>query len=175
MNSISNKITEATIEDSRLLSEIGKEAFLQAHGKSAPKKDIDAFTAKYYTEDAFLNELNNPNNIYHLIYSDDRVAGYSKIMLNQTNSNIVQQSITKLDRIYLLQEFHGQNLGTSLFTYNVELSKKQNQLGIWLFVWIENEKALRFYKKSGFEIVGSYDFKISETHTNPNHVLFLAY
>ncbi|MBO0590362.1 GNAT family N-acetyltransferase [Cellulophaga sp. E16_2] len=169
------KIVKATTEDSKLLSEIGKEAFLQAHGKSAPEKDIEAFTAKYYTETAFYEELNNPDNIYYLIYSDDREAGYSKIAFNQTHPNIPEKNITKLDRIYLLQEFHGQNLGTILFNHNVALSKKENQLGIWLYVWTENEKALRFYKKSGFIIVGSHAYQISETHTNPNHVLFLKY
>ncbi|WP_282165480.1 GNAT family N-acetyltransferase [Cellulophaga baltica] len=168
-------ITKATTEDSRLLSEIGKEAFLQAHGKSAPEKDIEAFTAKYYTETAFYKELNNPDNIYHLIYSNDHLAGYSKIAFNQTHPNISEKNITKLDRIYLLQEFHGQNLGTALFNHNVALSKKENQLGIWLYVWTENEKALRFYKKSGFKIVGSHDYQISETHTNPNYILFLKY
>ncbi|AIZ40227.1 GNAT family N-acetyltransferase [Cellulophaga baltica] len=168
-------ITKATTEDSRLLSEIGKEAFLQAHGKSAPEKDIEAFTAKYYTETAFYKELNNPDNIYYLIYSNDHLAGYSKIAFNQTHPNISEKNITKLDRIYLLQEFHGQNLGTALFNHNVALSKKENQLGIWLYVWTENEKALRFYKKSGFKIVGSHDYQISETHTNPNYILFLKY
>ncbi|QXP54009.1 GNAT family N-acetyltransferase [Cellulophaga sp. HaHa_2_1] len=168
-------ITKATTEDSRLLSEIGKEAFLQTHGRSAPEKDIAAFTAKYYTETAFFDELNNPNNIYYLIYSNDDLAGYSKIAFNQTHPNISEKNITKLDRIYLLQEFHGQNLGTALFNHNVALSKKENQLGLWLYVWTENEKALRFYKKSGFKIVGSHDYQISETRTNPNHVLFLKY
>ncbi|WFO15766.1 GNAT family N-acetyltransferase [Cellulophaga baltica 4] len=168
-------ITKATTEDSRLLSEIGKEAFLQAHGKSAPEKDIEAFTVKYYTETAFYKELNNPDNIYYLIYSNDHLAGYSKIAFNQTHPNISEKNITKLDRIYLLQEFHGQNLGTALFNHNVALSKKENQLGIWLYVWTENEKALRFYKKSGFKIVGSHDYQISETHTNPNYILFLKY
>ena len=60
-------------------------------------------------------------------------------------------------------------------TVNVELSKKHGQLGIWLNVWVENQKAIRFYTKCGFKNVGSYDFKISENHTNPNHVLFLEY
>ena len=46
---------------------------------------------------------------------------------------------------------------------------------MWLFVWKENHRAINFYNKAGFKIFGSHDFKLSETHANPNHVMFLKY
>ena len=168
-------IIKAGIEHAELLSKIGKESFLQGHGHSASKVDIDAYIAKTYTTSAIAAELKNPINLYHLIYFDNQIAGYSKIVLNQANENIDSKNITKLERFYLLKDFYGQNLGAKLFDFNVELSKKHGQLGIWLNVWVENQKAIRFYTKCGFKNVGSYDFKISENHTNPNHVLFLEY
>ena len=82
------------------------------------------------------------------------------------------ENITKLERIYLLKEFY---LGAELFEYNVRLAKENNQKGMWLFVWVENERAVNFYKKNGFVIIGSHDFKISETHSNPNHQMFLGF
>lgn len=168
-------IIKAGIEHAELLSKIGKTSFLQAHGKSASKEDIDAYINKTYTSTVFSEELSNANNLYHIIYSNDKAAGYSKIILNQSNTNVEQQNITKLERLYLLEDFYGQNLGAKLFNFNIELSKSQSQHGIWLYVWVENQKAIRFYTKCGFKTVGSYGFKISETHTNPNHVLFLEY
>ena len=169
------KIIKAEIEHCNILVKIGKASFLQAHGKSASEKDIKAYTDKVFTETAFSKELSNPDNLYHLIYSNDKVAGYSKIVLNQANTNIEQQSVTKLERFYLLEDFYGQNIGAKLFEFNIELSKSHLQKGMWLYVWVENQKAIRFYTKNGFKIVGSYDFQISETHINPNHVLFLEY
>ena len=80
-----------------------------------------------------------------------------------------------MSRLYLLKDFYGQNLGKILFDFNIEFSKQYNQTGIWLAVWIENDKAIKFYTKMGFTIVGSYDFRISATHTNPNHILYLEY
>ena len=71
--------------------------------------------------------------------------------------------------------FYGLNLGKELFDYNIEFSKKHNQLGMWLAVWVENERAIKFYTKMGFKIVGEYDFRISATHTNPNHIMFLPF
>jgi ribosomal protein S18 acetylase RimI-like enzyme len=85
------------------------------------------------------------------------------------------KNVTKLERLYVLKEFHHLKLGLELFNFNVELSKKNNQAGMWLFVWTENLKAINFYKKAGFNIVGKYNFKISETHSNPNHQMLLLY
>jgi ribosomal protein S18 acetylase RimI-like enzyme len=46
---------------------------------------------------------------------------------------------------------------------------------VWLAVWTENHRAIDFYKKIGFKKVGDYDFKISENHSNPNHILYLEF
>ena len=75
----------------------------------------------------------------------------------------------------MLKEFYGLQLGLELFEFNLNLSKQQDQEGMWLFVWKENQRALSFYKKNKFRIIGSHDFKLSETHANPNHLMFLEY
>ena len=89
--------------------------------------------------------------------------------------NIKDPNITKLDRLYLLKEYYGKKLGAKLVDLIIELSKQNHQNGIWLAVWKENQKALNFYLKAGFKIVGEFNFKISETHSNPNHIMYLKY
>jgi len=162
-------------EHCELIAEIGKKTFWESHGKSAAKEDIETFVFKTYNKENISKELENRNIKYHIIYYKNKAVGYSKIQLNSPNTTIEYKNVTKLDRIYLLKEFYGKNLGKKLFDFNVELSKKNNQKGIWLYVWVENLRAIKFYKKSGFKIIGKYDFKISETHTNPNHIMYLTY
>ena len=78
-----------------------------------------------------------------------------------------------MERLYLVEEFYGLGLGKKLFDFNVDFIKKNNQKGIWLYVWIKNDRALRFYKKVGFKKIALFDFPISATETRPNNVLFL--
>jgi ribosomal protein S18 acetylase RimI-like enzyme len=170
-----HQIRKATIKDAEILSKIGKKAFLVAHGHSASKKDISTYIANNFGEDNFIKELVNPQNLYFLIYSDDTVAGYSKVILNSKNENISDKNITLMSRLYLLEEFYGLRLGKELFNFNLNLSKKNNQKGIWLAVWTENKRAINFYQKTGFVKVGSTDFEISKTHYNPNHILYLEF
>lgn len=169
------KIIKGTIEHADLIAEIGKKSFWESHGTSASTKDISTFISKTYTKEIVLSELENENNIYHLIYCNNKIAGFSKIILNTANSNINPKNITKLDRFYLLKTFYGKNLGAKLFNFNIELAKNKQQNGIWLAVWVKNQRAINFYTKSGFKIVGKYDFQISSTHSNPNHIMYLTF
>lgn len=161
--------------DFQLLADIGKRTFIESHGHSAAPEDIDRYVHEKYSAAACREELNDVNNIYHFIYHDSKPAGYSKIILNAAHPNIPTENVTKLERLYLIKDFYGLQLGQELMRFNIELSQKNNQNGMWLFVWKENRRAIDFYLKTGFKIIGSYDFKLTETHSNPNHHMFLEY
>ncbi|MBK9109766.1 MAG: GNAT family N-acetyltransferase [Saprospiraceae bacterium] len=152
---------------------LGKTSFIESHGHSASYEDINSYTTKVYSESNINAELDDLSNIYHLLFSDGILVGYSKIRLNTPCDWVQQKTIAKLDRIYLLKEYYGQKIGFNLYEYNLRIARMHQQEGIWLYCWIENHRAISFYKRMGFEIVGNADFKISETHSNPNHIMYL--
>ena len=166
-------ITKATQKDAAMLSKLSVAAFLPAHGHSASKEIIDAYIAANFSEENFKAELSNTKFQYHLLYYNDVIAGFSKITFNTGNPNIKAKNSTKMERLYLLEEFYHLGLGKELMHFNITLAKQYKQACIWLFVWVENTKALAFYKKTGFKNVGTHDFVLSPTKTNPNHVLYL--
>jgi len=168
-------IVKANEKDSELLSEIAKLTFIESHGHSAKPGDINVYVSEKCSTDFFKKELSDSKNIYHILYQDGQAAGYSKIILDTPYPESHPNNITKLERIYLLKEFYNLKLGLQLIQFNIDFSKRNNQSGIWLFVWKENQRAVNFYKKNGFVIIGSYDFKISETHSNPNHQMLLKF
>ncbi|MCI2230110.1 GNAT family N-acetyltransferase [Polaribacter sp. MSW13] len=169
------KIKKAKISDAPFLSKLSVASFLPAHGHSASKKDIEEYISKNFNAGNFIEELKQKENLYYILEYQGKVAGYSKIVFNSENDNISHKNITLMNRLYLLEDFYGLGLGKELFNFNLTLCKQNNQKGIWLKVWVENEKAINFYKKNGFKIVGKSDFKISETHSNPNHIMYLEF
>jgi len=158
-----------------LLIDIGRTSFIQSHGNSAPAAVINKYVNEKFNYPVIAGELADPENIYHFIFHNDQVAGYSKIILNASHPAIALGMITKLERLYLLQGFYRLKLGLELFEFVLKLSKENNQQGMWLFVWKENQRAVHFYKKCGFNIIGSYDFKLTDTHSNPNYHMLLTY
>ncbi|MBC7874032.1 MAG: GNAT family N-acetyltransferase [Ferruginibacter sp.] len=168
-------IVKAGVKDAQLLSEIANLSFIESHGHSAAAEVINSFLTENYNYNALKEELEDEKNIFHILYYDGQPAGYSKIIFNAPWPGSPVKNSTKLERIYLLKKFYNLKLGLDLFQFNLELSKNNDQTGMWLNVWIENHRAIDFYKKNGFVVIGSYDFHLSETHSNPNHQLFLQF
>lgn len=170
-----NSIVKASEKDAQILSEIATVTMIESHGHSAKAEDINNYIREKYSVDIFKEELSNEKNIYYFIYHDGSLAGYSKIVFNAPYEQSEMKNITKLDRLYLLKKYYDLKLGAELFQFNIDLSKKNDQTGMWLYVWKENPRAVNFYIKKGFVITGSYDFQLSATHSNPNHQMFLKY
>ena len=159
--------------DAYLLSEMAGITFMESHGRSAKLEDINNFITQKYNPETFTAELINSKNNYYLVYYQNRLAGFSNIIYNFPYADSKMEDVAKLERIYILKEFYDLKLGYHLFEFNRNLARENNQKGIWLFVWKENERAIKFYKKNGFKVIGHFDYKISETHSNPNYQMFL--
>ena len=168
-------IAKTGIEDYLLVSDLATKTFIESHGESASLHDIQEYVNTKFNHNAVREELSQRRNIYHIIYHNGNAAGYSKIILNHDHDGIQLSDVTKLERLYLLKEFYDLKLGHQLLEFNISLAEQNNQNGMWLFVWKNNNRAVRFYQKAGFEIVGSHVFKISERHSNPNHRMLLAF
>jgi ribosomal protein S18 acetylase RimI-like enzyme len=166
-------IIKATEKDYQSIVAIGKLSVAEAHKDSCPPEDLNEYLEKHYNNDAIKEELRDTNNIYHIIHYNGNPVGFSKIVLNAKHPNIPAENATKLDRIYLLKEFFGLQLGFALLNFNIGLAKKNNQTGIWLFTWVGNQRAIDFYRKTGFTIIGSHRFYVTKTQYNQNHHLFL--
>lgn len=168
-------IVRAGEQDVQLLVDLGKTSFVESHGHSASAATINRYVDEKYNMEVLQAELTDPANIYHIIYHGQEPAGFSKIIFDAAHPNIPEKNVTKLERIYLLKAFLGLHLGFQLFKFNLELSQQNNQTGMWLFVWKENHRAMQFYEKMGFQVVGDCDFKLTETHSNPNYQMLLTY
>ncbi len=166
-------IISATVQHAGLLSELAAKTFMESHGNSAGMNDLHNYVSKNYNARALESELKNAESLYYIIYFHDQPAGFSKISLNTGYEGEADKAFAKLERFYLLKEYYNLGLGSALFKFISTLCRESRQLGIWLYVWMENHRAIDFYHKKGFVITGSHDFPISATHSNPNHRMLL--
>ena len=168
-------ITKAEPKDIPILCSIGRQTLLESHGHSAPQHVMLEYVDDKFSETFLTNELNDSDNIFHLIHYNNQPVGYSKIIYNIPIENMAAKNITKMERLYVLQEFHSLKPGHELMQFNIELSKQNGQAGMWLYTWKENYRAINFYKRVGFVIVGDGFFRLTATHSNPNWQMFLQY
>jgi ribosomal protein S18 acetylase RimI-like enzyme len=147
----------------------------KAHRASCSAEDMQTFLSVTYNDDELRAELSDEANIYHLLLIDGQPAGFSKIVFNAAHPAIPEQNAAKLDRIYLLEEYYGMGLGHKLMQFNLQLCREQRQSGVWLFTWVGNKRAIDFYNKAGFQVIGSHQFKVTDTHYNEQHLMMLRF
>ena len=168
-------ITKVGLADIENLSWLSKITFVQSHGHSASEKEINIYTRYAYSIGKLEKELNDPESLFHFIYYNNKLAGYSKLILTASYPKIDSSPLAKLDRIYIDEKYLDKKLGQVLFDFNLEIARQNNQKGIWLYTWIENQRAIKFYKKNGFVIIDEKVFKISNRHSNPNYIMYRSF
>jgi diamine N-acetyltransferase len=168
-------LVQLTPADAPMLAQMGGVSLLQSHGHSAPAEVMQAYVDKSFSVEACRAELEDAGNIFYAAFYNGEPAGYFKTIYNVPHAAIDIQPVTKLERLYLLNQFLDLKLGHQLLQKSIELSKAAGDMGMWLNVWKKNERAIRFYQKAGFETVGESQFVLTETHANPNWVMLLPY
>jgi len=164
-----------TVDDARMLSEIGGITLIESHGHSAPAEVMQAYREKAFSVEACRAELLDEANILYGVFYNGKPAGYSKIIFSEPHPAVHLQPVTKLERLYLLSDYYDKELGHRLLEQAIGLSKAAGDKGMWLDVWKKNERAIRFYEKQGFKTVGESAFVLTETHSNPIWVMVLTY
>jgi len=168
-------ITKASKKDAETLLKLAVTTFRESHGHSAAADDIGEYINAKFTLKNIERELSDESNVFYLIYVNEELAGYSKIIYNKAYENLTQANSTKLERLYVLEKFHDLKVGKQLMDFNLNLAKQNAQTGLWLYVWTENHRAVRFYTNYGFQQIAETTFQISTRHSNPNWILSLEF
>ena len=68
----------------------------------------------------------------------------------------------EIERIYVLKEFLGKTIGQLLLEHAFQIAREKGNENVWLGVWEENKRAIRFYQKNGFEEFDKHIFMLGE-------------
>lgn len=72
------------------------------------------------------------------------------------------ENALEIERIYVLKEFLGKKVGQVLYEKAIEISTQKEVDFVWLGVWEENQRAIRFYHKNGFEAFDKHVFQLGD-------------
>jgi len=107
-------------------------------------------------------ELTTPDSEFYFASLDNHVIGYLKVNSGQAQTELKDPNGLELERIYVLKEFHGKRVGQILYNTALDIAKKIEADYLWLGVWEENHRALRFYRKNGFVEFDQHIFKLGD-------------
>ena len=106
------------------------------------------------------SELTNKNSEFYFALFDNKVIGYLKLNFGQSQTEIKDENTLEIERIYVLKEFYGKKVGQALYEKAMEVSEEKGVDYVWLGVWEENPRAIRFYEKNGFVEFDKHIFRL---------------
>jgi GNAT superfamily N-acetyltransferase len=153
-------IRHAVPEDAKRLTDLAYTTFWDAfadHPKNAPD-DLAHYMRQAFSLEQITAELAEPNSIFLLAEIGGELAGYAKLILDNSEPGITAERPIELNRLYSQQKYLGQGVGQRLMDACFDLAKERRFDTIWLGVWEFNPRAQRFYEKNGFRVVGKHTF-----------------
>ncbi|MEI5991584.1 GNAT family N-acetyltransferase [Enterococcus crotali] len=156
------EIKKITVEDLAALKMLSIKTFTDTFAKDNTPENLKNYLDQAYTDEKLTNELQNEQSEFYFIYSEDQLAGYLKINVNDAQTETIDEDALEIERIYIDSDFKRLGLGKMLYNKAMERGKELSKTSIWLGVWENNFSAMKFYHKMGFTQVGEHSFYMGE-------------
>src|SRR5205823_5153095 len=88
---------------------------------------------------------------------EDRIIGYAQITDVTLAIPSAREGDQQLNALYVQREFQGRGIGGRLMDASLYLTRVRTAANLYLDVWNENTRALGFYTRYGFEVIGACD------------------
>ncbi|RTY72743.1 GNAT family N-acetyltransferase [Flavobacterium sp. GSP27] len=154
------EIRKATIADLKELQKISIQTFTATYAAVNTPENITNYIEKNFNAVQLTTELNNPNSFFYVAISKSEIVGYLKINIGDAQTENINKNALEIHRIYVLQTFHGKNIGQLLLNEVKKIAQRTGVDYIWLGVWEENHRAIRFYTKNGFVVFDKHIFTL---------------
>ena len=148
----------ATPDDTGMLAELAAQSFREAYHAVWEAAGLNDYISRAFTDEQIGAELSDPNATFILICRDDQPAGYAKLRRGHNPPDLDGVAAVQIQRFYLLAAHYGRGLGNYLMEHCLASARHQGFTTVWLAVWPDNTRAVKFYKRWGFAVKGSYPF-----------------
>lgn len=151
----------ATETDINALIAFGRAEFTRTFGHGYTSDDLETYLNEAYTVDLYSKWINDPDYCVYVAFDlENKIAGYvlaGKNTLPLQNcgyDDMFTANASEIKRLYVHPDTFGKGVSDMLLSKSLEwLQNKGYSDNIFLGVYSENPRAIRFYNKHKFEKV----------------------
>ncbi len=165
------RVRVAVASDNALLAEIGARTFFDTFAADNDSADMDAYLSAAFGPAVQAAELAEPGTTFLIAELGDEPVGYARLRRDPAPESIPGARRIEIVRFYAEQAWIGRGIGKMLMSACLEIARDERRDTIWLDVWERNDRAIRFYRRWGFEVVGDQDFVVG---SDVQHDLLMA-
>ena len=150
------------IEDVFALQKIARQTFSDVFKDYNSPENLKKYLDEKLSIEKLSEELSNPQAQFYFAQIGEDVVGYLKTNTGEAQTELKDLNAFEIERIYVLQAYHGKKVGQQLMEKAIEEARKTKSSCVWLGVWEENHHAIRFYSKNGFIKFDTHIFKMGD-------------
>jgi ribosomal protein S18 acetylase RimI-like enzyme len=121
-------------------------------------EDLHAYLATAYTPATQAAEISDAAVTTLLAAEGDDWYGFAQVRVTEVPDCVDDPTSIELWRLYVDPAWHGRGVAAALMEAACVDIASRGGRSAWLGVWERNVRAQRFYRKQGFEPVGTHTF-----------------
>jgi ribosomal protein S18 acetylase RimI-like enzyme len=150
----------ATSADADLLAELGARTFSDTFAQDNTPEDMAEYLTASFSPQILAARLADSANSFLIAEIENVPAGYAQLALTTPPLEIGGHKPIEIERIYSDKAWLGRGVGAALMSACLQRAADLGCDTIWLGVWQQNPRAIAFYKKWGFAVVGTQTFQL---------------
>ncbi len=142
-------------EELRLFSE---RLFVETYSAQNTPENMALYCREAFSEENFTRDYHRPDVRYLMARTTQGIAAYAKLVLGKIPPGQQTQPGVEIARFYVDGTYRGQGLAQQFMQQCQQWMREQGYTNVWLGVWPQNPRAVRFYQKEGFQKIGAATF-----------------
>jgi ribosomal protein S18 acetylase RimI-like enzyme len=159
-------IRMATATDAETLAELAWRTFHDAFAPMNSPENMEAYMSENFTLQKFSAQIADPRATFLIAELEAMLVAFAKLCEGNAPDCVRGSAPIEIERFYVDQQFHGQGVAHTLMQACLERARQSGHKTVYLGVWENNHRAIAFYRKWGFEIVGSQIFQLGDDAQN---------
>ena len=158
VNGASPHIRLGKVEDIPAIMRLGGKTFRDAYGPYNDPETMQDYLSSAFSLEKITAEMAAPTCIFLMACQGSDAIGYARLDVDRLPAAVIGPSPIRLFRMYVARRYIGSGCGSVLMQSCLNEARRRGHQTIWLGVWEQNTRAQTFYKRHGFQPVGSQAF-----------------
>ena len=167
------QIRRGVLEDAPALAELAARIFAEAFAADTTVQDLQVHLESSYGVVQQSQELSDPNEITLLVFAAETLIAFAQVRRKLPPECVTQPQAVEVHRFYVDRLAHGKGVAQSLMVAVKSAAEEFHATHLWLSAWERNPRAIAFYAKVGFEIVGRADFVVG-SDLQTDHIMITS-
>jgi len=166
MMKIIHSIRVASAADVEMLAEFAWRTFHDAFASMNSPGNMEAYRSQYLTLEKLSSQLADPRATFLIAEIEATPIAFAKLYGGDAPECVEGAAPVEIERFYVDRQFHGQGIAQTLMEVCFDRARQSGHKTVYLGVWENNHRAIAFYRKYGFDFVGSHIFQLGDEAQN---------